>query len=81
MNKIIDIAGIRSMWSLREYLKETFCLPDHYGRNIFRDLEKEDQEVSLEIESDPSSRETHPTTNQLVKNFQTISYRKVRSTK
>ncbi len=92
MNKIIlDFAGIRSMWSLHEYLKETFSLPDYYGRNmdalwdclhcafeepttivlkniaalpsdmkeasdilleLFRDLEKEDQEVSLEIESD-----------------------------
>lgn len=92
MNTIIlDFAGIRSMWSLHEYLKETFHLPDYYGRNmdalwdclhcafeepttivlksiaslpsgmkeagdimleLFRDLEREDSEVSLEIDSD-----------------------------
>lgn len=35
MNKIVlDFSKIKSMYNLHAYLKEAFCLPDHYGFNM-----------------------------------------------
>lgn len=35
MNVItLDFSGVDSLWSLHEYLKEAFHLPDYYGRNM-----------------------------------------------
>ena len=31
---VLDFTEVRSLWALHEYLKETFCLPDYYGRNM-----------------------------------------------
>lgn len=35
MNEIIlDFSGIKSLWTLHEYFKEIFQLPEYYGRNM-----------------------------------------------
>ncbi|WP_419012132.1 barstar family protein [Dysosmobacter sp.] len=31
---ILDIAGINSLWTLHEYFKKVFKLPDYYGHNM-----------------------------------------------
>ena len=31
---ILDFNGIKSLWTLHEYFKEVFNLPDYYGHNM-----------------------------------------------
>lgn len=31
---ILDFDGIKSLWTLHEYFKEVFNLPDYYGHNM-----------------------------------------------
>lgn len=31
---ILDFNGIKSLWTLHEYFKEVFNLPDYYGNNM-----------------------------------------------
>lgn len=30
----LEFSGIKSIWELHEYFKNTFDLPDYYGRNL-----------------------------------------------
>ncbi len=30
----LELSGVRTLWALHERLKETFDLPDYYGRNM-----------------------------------------------
>lgn len=31
---ILDFDGIKSLWTLHEYFKDVFSLPDYYGHNM-----------------------------------------------
>ena len=35
MNEVVlDFSGIKTLWNLHEYFKDTFHLPDYYGHNM-----------------------------------------------